>query len=209
MTARTQLSFSSDGSIVSVADSPLFSGISDADTGEGLKALTTRFYNALHPTDGDTLRTFCAAAVSEEPAENALLLSLRQFYFFRAAFFEKAADGSICATLYTNTAELYAKASPYAHRILPLLAAALSAIPEWHDVLHQEPESVVAETTPFVPLYGSDGFSMADPPVGSISPPYSTGLEKRSAIRPCTAMCRSSFSCRHRMCGTNTPSSCV
>jgi len=142
MTARTQLSFSSDGSIVSVADSPLFSGISDADTGEGLKALTTRFYNALHPTDGDTLRTFCAAAVSEEPAENALLLSLRQFYFFRAAFFEKAADGSICATLYTNTAELYAKASPYARRILPLLAAALSAIPEWRDVLHQEPESV-------------------------------------------------------------------
>lgn len=164
MTARTQLSFSSDGSIVSVADSPLFSGISDADTGEGLKALTTRFYNALHPTDGDTLRTFCAAAVSEKPAENALLLSLHQFYFFRAAFFEKAADGSICATLYTNTAELYAKASPYAHRILPLLAAALSAIPEWHDVLHQEPESVFAETTPFVPLYGSDGFSMADPP---------------------------------------------
>lgn len=164
MTAKPQLYFAPDGSIVSVSDSPLFSGIPDADTGEGMTAFTARFYSALSPTDRDTLRAFCAAAVSDDPAENELLLSLRPFYFFRAAFFEKATDGTIRATLYTSTAELYAKTSPYAHRILPLLDTALSAIPEWRDALQREPESVFAETSPFVPLYGNDGICAADAP---------------------------------------------
>lgn len=60
MTAKPQLCFAPNGSIVSVSDSPLFSGIPDADTGEGMTAFTARFYSALSPTDRDTLRAFCA-----------------------------------------------------------------------------------------------------------------------------------------------------
>lgn len=118
--------FDSGSEIVSVVGAPMFSGMADDDG--TYRSLTKRFVLALAPPDRETLRAFCAAPFSVQPAENVLLLSVRRFYFYRAVFLEKEPSG-IRATLFTDTTALYENGSPYTRLLeLPRLLEAIPAL---------------------------------------------------------------------------------